>query len=77
VPVLDSGAGVVVSRADVDVVVTEHGVARLRGRNVRERAAALIELAEPQFREDLARAARERGLFGRGVPGFGAGPAPA
>ena len=73
IPVLDSGAGVVVTRADVNVVVTEHGVARLRGRNVRQRAAALIEVAEPRFRDDLTRAARERGLFGRSVPGFGPG----
>ncbi len=75
IPVLDSGAGVVVTRADVNVVVTEHGVARLRGRNVRQRAMALIEVAEPRFREDLTRAARERGLFGRPVPGFGPGDA--
>jgi acetyl-CoA hydrolase len=74
IPVLDSGAGVVVTRADVNVVVTEFGVARLRGRNVRQRAAALIEVADPRFRDDLTRAARERGLFGRPVPGFGPGP---
>jgi 4-hydroxybutyrate CoA-transferase len=57
VPRLKPGAGVVTSRADVHWVVTEFGAANLHGRNVRQRAAALIELAHPQFREDLAKQA--------------------
>jgi acyl-CoA hydrolase len=52
-PVLDSGAGVVTSRADVHWVVTEHGVADLHGKSIRERAEALIGIADPKFRDDL------------------------
>jgi 4-hydroxybutyrate CoA-transferase len=40
-------------RADADIVVTEHGVARLRDKSVDERAAALIAIADPAFREEL------------------------
>lgn len=64
-PFLDHGAGVVITRADVHVVVTEHGVAHLLGRNVRQRAEALIEIAHPQFRSSLLESAHSRGLFGR------------
>jgi acyl-CoA hydrolase/GNAT superfamily N-acetyltransferase len=59
---LKSGAGVVTSRADVHYVVTEHGVASLHGKTVRERTLALIHIAAPQFREELLREARERRL---------------
>jgi len=52
-PMLDPGAGVVTSRADVHWVVTEHGVADLHGKTIRERAEALIGIADPQFRNDL------------------------
>jgi len=41
-------------RTDVDVVVTEFGTARLEGLSVRERARALIAIAAPQFRDELA-----------------------
>jgi acyl-CoA hydrolase len=60
VPFLKQGAGVVTTRAHVHYVVTEHGVAYLYGRNLRQRAEALIAIAHPDHREDLARAARER-----------------
>jgi acyl-CoA hydrolase len=50
VPHLREGAGVVTSRGDVHYVVTEHGVADLYGRSLRERALALIEIAHPSFR---------------------------
>ncbi|MDE3063509.1 MAG: acetyl-CoA hydrolase/transferase family protein [Acidobacteriota bacterium] len=53
VPVLDPGAGVVTSRADVHYVVTEHGVAYLHGKSLRERAEALIRIAEPRYRQEL------------------------
>jgi 4-hydroxybutyrate CoA-transferase len=53
VPVLEPGAGVVTSRADVHYVVTEHGIAYLHGKSLRERAEALIAVAEPRFREEL------------------------
>jgi acyl-CoA hydrolase len=58
--VLAEGAGVVTSRAHVRTVVTEHGVAELFGRSVRERAAALIAIAHPDFRDELTAEARRR-----------------
>ncbi len=60
---LTPGAGVVTSRADVHYVVTEHGAANLFGKNLRERAEALIGIADPRFQEELARAAKERRLL--------------
>ena len=59
-PVLAEGAGVVTTRAHVRTVVTEYGVAQLFGRSVRERAKALIEIAHPDFRAELAAEARRR-----------------
>ncbi|HTQ56181.1 MAG TPA: acetyl-CoA hydrolase/transferase C-terminal domain-containing protein [Bryobacteraceae bacterium] len=53
VPVLDPGAGVVTSRGDVHYVVTEHGVAYLWGKTLRQRAEALIAIADPRFRDEL------------------------
>ena len=53
VPYLREGAGVVTSRADVHYVVTEYGVAFLHGKNIRQRAEALIKVAHPKFREEL------------------------
>jgi len=52
-PVLDAGAGVVTSRADVHYVVTEHGIAYLHGKSLRERAEALIAVADPRFQTEL------------------------
>ncbi|MEO6025957.1 MAG: GNAT family N-acetyltransferase [Candidatus Binatia bacterium] len=60
VPALTEGAGVVTTRADVDTIVTEYGIAELKGRTVRERALALISLAHPDFRADLLAAAKAR-----------------
>jgi len=60
VPVLKQGAGVVTTRAHVQYVVTEYGVANLYGKNLRQRATALIEIAHPSQRETLERAACER-----------------
>ena len=48
----------VTTRAQVDYVVTEYGVAELRGRSLGERARDLINIAHPSFREELAREAR-------------------
>ena len=47
------------SRADVHYVVTEHGVAYLHGKTVRQRAEALIAIADPKFQEELERSAFE------------------
>ena len=53
VPTLDPGAGVVTSRGAVHYVVTEYGVAYLHGRSIRQRAEALIQIAHPDFRQQL------------------------
>lgn len=53
VPVLEPGAGVVTSRADVHYVVTERGIAYLHGKTLRERAKALIAIADPRFQQEL------------------------
>lgn len=55
VPALRHGAGVVTTRADVHFVVTEFGVASLHGKNLEQRAEALIAIAHPAFREELTR----------------------
>ncbi len=60
--VLASGAGVVTTRAHVQTVVTEYGVANLFGRSLRERAAALIGIAHPDHRDRLRSEARQLGL---------------
>ena len=54
---------VTTARSDVDVIVTEHGCAHLRGLSGRERAKAMISIAAPEHRELLTRQAREDGLL--------------
>ncbi|MGZ5304887.1 MAG: acetyl-CoA hydrolase/transferase C-terminal domain-containing protein, partial [Bacteroidia bacterium] len=51
------GAGVVTTRAHVHYIITEFGVAYLYGKNLRERAQALINIAHPNHREHLEREA--------------------
>jgi len=53
VATLRPGAGVVTTRAHVQTVVTEHGIAELHGRSIAERARALIAIAHPKFRHEL------------------------
>lgn len=60
VPFLKQGAGVVTTRAHVHYIVTEHGVANLYGKNLRQRAVELIKIAHPEHRETLEREARAR-----------------
>ncbi|NGZ26917.1 MAG: GNAT family N-acetyltransferase, partial [Magnetococcales bacterium] len=60
VPVLTEGAGVVTSRGDVHYVVTEFGIATLRGKSIRERALELIQVAHPDFRDELLDKIRQR-----------------
>ncbi len=60
VPTLKPGAGVVTTRAHVHCVVTEYGVANLWGKNLRQRAKALINIAHPDDREVLDKACFER-----------------
>ncbi len=56
----EQGAGVVTTRGDVHTVVTEFGVADLWGKNIRQRAMALIEVAHPDYRAGLLDAAKKR-----------------
>ncbi len=56
---LKQGAGVVTSRNHVRFVVTEHGIADLYGKTIRQRAQALIKVADPQFHDELQRQAKE------------------
>ncbi|TYO97354.1 acetyl-CoA hydrolase/transferase family protein [Desulfallas thermosapovorans] len=63
VPMLHHGAVVSCSKNDVDHVVTEYGVAKLRGKTARERALALISIAHPDFRSELRAAARKMDLI--------------
>jgi len=60
VPFLKEGAGVVSTRANVHYVVTEYGIAYLYGKNLLERAKALVEIAHPQHREALTKGIFER-----------------
>ncbi len=59
-PHITTGGGVTISRGDVHYVITEYGVAYLHGKTLRERALALINIAHPDHREALLRAAKER-----------------
>lgn len=63
VPMLKPGAGVVTTRAHVHYVVTEYGIAYLFGKNLRQRAKALIDIAHPDDRAELERACVERFHF--------------
>ncbi|MFA6450608.1 MAG: GNAT family N-acetyltransferase [bacterium] len=63
VPSLDPGAGVTLTRGDIQYVVTEYGIAYLIGKNVRERAMELIAIAHPKFRPWLIEMAKERNLI--------------
>ena len=59
VPVFKQGAAVTTSRNDVDYVVTDYGIAALAGKTIHQRMKAIIEIAHPQFREELAKKAFE------------------
>jgi 4-hydroxybutyrate CoA-transferase len=60
---LDKGAAITTSRNDVHYVVTEYGVAELRGKTLRQRALALISISHPDFRDALTAQAMEKGLL--------------
>jgi acyl-CoA hydrolase len=60
VPYLKQGAGVVTTRAHAHYIITEYGVAYLFGKNLRQRAKALINIAHPDDREELERQCFER-----------------
>ncbi len=63
VPTLAPGTHVSTSKNDIDHVVTEHGVARLRGKPARQRAQELISIAHPDFRAELTEQARRMKLL--------------
>lgn len=63
VPVLAAGTPVSTSKNDVDMIVTEYGVAKLRGKTIRERTEALIAVAHPNFREQLTEEAKKMGYL--------------
>lgn len=63
VPQLKLGAAVTLSRNDVDYVVTEYGVASLRGTSIKDRVSKLIDIAHPKFREQLYKEALQIGLI--------------
>ena len=58
-PFLTEGAAVTLSRNDVDYIVTEYGVAKMRGMSIAERAENLINIAHPKFREELKASAEK------------------
>jgi acyl-CoA hydrolase len=63
VPTLKPGAVVSLQRNDVEYVVTEYGVANLKGKTVKDRVEALCEIAHPDFREDLRKEANKLMLW--------------
>jgi acyl-CoA hydrolase/GNAT superfamily N-acetyltransferase len=63
VPLLQQGAGVTLTRGDIQYVVTEYGQAYLHGKNIRERAMSLIAIAHPKFRSWLIEEAKKLSLI--------------
>jgi acyl-CoA hydrolase len=63
VPTLSAGTHVTTSKNDINYVVTEHGVAQLRGKSAKQRAEALIGIAHPDFRGELREAAKKMNLL--------------
>jgi 4-hydroxybutyrate CoA-transferase len=60
VPYIDNGAAVTTNRYDVDYIITEYGIARMKGKTLRERARALISIAHPSVVDELSKAFEER-----------------
>jgi len=63
VPTLTPGTHVSTSKNDINYVVTEYGVAQLRGKTAKQRAQSLIAIAHPNFRAELTEAAKRMNLF--------------
>ena len=59
VPALSEGAGVATLRADVNFVVTEYGIAQLRGKSIYQRVMELTQIAHPDFRTELIESAKK------------------
>lgn len=62
-PVLSPGTHVTTSKNDINYVVTEYGVAQLRGKTAKQRAEALIGIAHPDFRAELRESAKRMNLL--------------
>ena len=62
-PFLTYGAQVTTGKNDVDYVVTEYGAAKLRHKTLSQRTRALIDIAHPDFREELEREARKMNIL--------------
>jgi len=62
-PTLTQGAIVTTSKNDVDYIVTEYGIAKLRGRTLSQRTHALISIAHPKFREELTCQAKRENII--------------
>ncbi len=62
-PILTHGAHVTCSKNDVDMIVTEYGIAKLKGRTASQRAKAMIEIAHPDFREELEFEAKKMNMI--------------
>jgi len=57
---LSEGAGIATTRGDIDIVVTEYGIAELHGKSIYQRVMELTQIAHPRFREDLINDAKKR-----------------
>ena len=62
-PTLTEGAVVTTGKNDVDMIVTEYGLAKLRGRTLSQRVKALISIAHPDFRDELTFTAKKSGIL--------------
>ena len=62
-PTLSEGAIVTTGKNDVDYIVTEYGIAKLRGKTLSQRTKALIGIAHPDFRDQLIYAAKQRNIL--------------
>jgi acyl-CoA hydrolase len=62
-PILTPGSAVTTGKNEVDMIVTEYGIARLRGRSMSQRVKALISIAHPKFRDELTFEAKQRSMI--------------
>ncbi len=62
-PILMSGAKVTTGKSEVDYIVTEYGIAKLRGRTLSQRTKAMIGIAHPEFRDELTFEAKKLGII--------------
>ena len=60
---LSDGAGLATTRADVDIIITEYGIAELQGKSIYQRVMELTQIAHPRFRSDLIEEAKKRGYI--------------